>query len=224
MPPDQLQQRVLFRDSNLIILDKPSGLAVHGGPKTPEHLEAMLGALRFNLSHAPRLVHRLDRDTSGCLLLARHDKAVVRLNKLFAAGQVTKTYWAVLRGEPQQDSGVIDLPLAKISSVAEGWRMVVDPQGASARSEWQVLGRGEGLCWVELRPKTGRTHQIRVHCLSGLGAAIVGDPVYGDGIGRLHLHARAVSVPYWAEREPVQAEAPPPEHMLAALRSCGYRD
>jgi len=224
MSPDDLQALVLYRDSNLILLNKPAGLAVHGGPKTPVHLEAMLDALRFNLSHSPKLAHRLDRDTAGCLILARHDKALVRLGKLFTAGAVAKTYWAVVEGGPQDDQGRVDLPLRKVSTIEDGWRMIGDPQGQAAATRWQVKGRGNGMCWLELKPETGRTHQIRVHCASGLGSPILGDPVYGKSGVMLHLQSHAVSIPYWADRPPVQVSAPVPEHMRAALTACGWND
>jgi len=223
MTPDELQTRVLFRDSNLILLDKPAGLAVHGGPQTPVHLEAMLGALCFNLSQPPKLAHRLDRDTAGCLILARHDKALSRLGKLFTAGKVEKTYWAVVEGGPAADEGRIDLPLKKVSSAKDGWRMIADPAGQESVTRWRVLGRGQGLlCWLECRPETGRTHQIRVHCASGLGSAILGDPVYGTAGPMLHLQSHAVSIPYWADRPPITVEAPPPSHILDALTACGW--
>jgi RluA family pseudouridine synthase len=223
MSPDDLQALVLFRDSNLILLNKPAGLAVHGGPKTPVHLEDMLGGLCFNLSHPPKLAHRLDRDTAGCLILARHDKALTRLGRLFSAGAVAKTYWAVVEGGPDGDEGRVDMALRKISSAEDGWRMIGDPAGSAAATQWKVMGRGKGLCWLELKPETGRTHQIRVHCASGLGSPIIGDPVYGKSGPMLHLLSHAVAIPYWADREPIRVEAPPPDHMLEALKACGWK-
>lgn len=238
MTLDDLQALVLFRDSNLIVLNKPSGLAVHGGPKTPVHLEAMLDGLRFTLSRPPVLTHRLDRDTAGCLILARHDKAARRMGRLFSAGMVKKTYWAVIEGGPETDQGRVELPLLKVSTAKDGWRMTVDAAGQAATTRWRVLGRGRlgerDLCWLECRPETGRTHQIRVHCASGLPGglqgAILGDPVYGPAAAhraagdgeRLHLLSRAVAIPYWAERPAVEVTAPVPEHMRAALSACGW--
>jgi tRNA pseudouridine32 synthase/23S rRNA pseudouridine746 synthase/23S rRNA pseudouridine1911/1915/1917 synthase len=221
---EDLRARILHQDYNLLILDKPAGLAVHAGPQTPIHLEDMLEALCLGKPQRPRLAHRLDRDTAGCLLLARHDKALIRLNKLFTAGAIKKTYWAVVSGCPAEDSGQIDMALTKVSTKEDGWRMIADPvAGRAAVTDWRVLGRGTGITWLELSPQTGRTHQIRVHCASGLGCPIIGDPVYGPTPTRpLHLLARAISVPYWVERPPVTAEAQPPAHMLDALRVCGW--
>ena len=212
-----LESRVLYRDSNLIILDKPAGLAVHGGPRTPVHVEGMLPTLSFGLRQSPRLAHRLDRDTAGCLVLARHDKALSRMGRLFAAGRVAKTYWAVVAGRPDGESGSVELPLAKVTG-RQGWRMVGGPGGQAAVTDWRLLGTGDGVSWLELTPRTGRTHQIRVHCASGLGCPILGDPVYGTGDGGgLLLLARAVSIPYWVDRPPVAAVAEPPDHMQHVL-------
>jgi tRNA pseudouridine32 synthase/23S rRNA pseudouridine746 synthase/23S rRNA pseudouridine1911/1915/1917 synthase len=180
----------------------------------------MLDALRLDLPHAPRLVHRLDRDTSGCLVLARHHRTVRRLGRLFAAGVVEKTYWAVVEGLPAAPAGRIDLPLAKRIG-RTGWRMAPDPTGQAALTEYRVLGAGGGLAWLELRPRTGRTHQIRVHC-AVLGCPVLGDPTYGGGGAALHLHARAVAIPLHEGRPPVTAVAPPPAAMLTALRQCGF--
>jgi tRNA pseudouridine32 synthase/23S rRNA pseudouridine746 synthase/23S rRNA pseudouridine1911/1915/1917 synthase len=218
-----LAARVLFRDSNLIVLDKPAGLAVHGGPQTTVHVEAFLEQLRFTLRQAPRLAHRLDRDTAGCLVLARHDKALSRLGRLFGSGKVRKTYWAVVSGDLKEEGGLIDCPLRKVTS-RDGWRMTADPAGQAASTEWRCLGRSGSLSWLELHPLSGRTHQIRVHCASALACPIVGDPVYGGGQDRpMHLLARAVEIPYWADRPPIRITAPPPPHMIAALTACGWK-
>lgn len=216
---------VLHLDANLLVLNKPAGLAVHGGPKTPIHLEGMLDALRFNITQPPRLVHRLDRDTSGCLILARNDRAVSRLGRLFQAHLVEKTYWAVVVGDIVENQGVVDLPLLKQTD-RSGWRMLADPAGQTAISDWRVLGRGhlgsQALTWLELKPRSGRTHQIRVHCATGLGCPLLGDPIYGAGDGPMHLHAAKLSIPFWADRPAILVEAPPPDHMLAALSACGW--
>ena len=223
MTPHQLQSRILHRDAALIVLDKPAGLAVHPGPRTAESLERHLDALRFGNRERPRLVHRLNRDTSGCLLLARHAKAVRRLGRLFASAQVRKIYWAVVEGTPQSDEGVIDRPLKK-ETRREGWRMVTDPAGQRAVTRYSVLGRGDGIAWLELAPETGRTHQLRVHC-AGEGFPILGDPVYGSGTttAPMHLHARSIALPPRGTHAALTVTAPPSEHMMAALRKCGYR-
>jgi RluA family pseudouridine synthase len=228
--PNWLQDRILHRDGLILILDKPAGVPVHAGPGGGINLELYLEALRFGLPRAPTLAHRLDRDTSGCLVLGRHRKALARLGRLFAGGQVEKVYWAVVRGTPPEPEGRIELALKKRSE-QRGWWMQPDPAGQAAVTDWRVLGRardGGGLTWLECRPRTGRTHQVRVHCAE-LGCPILGDPIYGPRGGAgppppLHLHARAIAVPLYPNRAPVTAEAPPPAHMVEALRACGYGD
>ncbi|MFC3711937.1 RluA family pseudouridine synthase [Sphingoaurantiacus capsulatus] len=206
-----LGDRTLHIDAHLVILDKPAGLAVHPGPQTPRSLEDHLDELRFGFQRQPQPAHRLDRDTSGCLVLGRHPKATKRLGALFEAGAVSKVYWAVLSGIPDDEEGEIDAPLLKVSTQADGWRIVVDPKGKPAQTAWQLLDRREGKALVEFRPKTGRTHQIRVHA-AHLGHPIVGDPVYGKGAGLL-LHARSLTIPYREDGPPVEAKAPMPPTM-----------
>ena len=170
MTPDDLIQRLLHRDSDMLILDKPAGLAVHQAPGAGAHLESRLPGLSFGLKWTPKLAHRLDRDTSGCLVLGRHPAALRALNELFAAGKVDKSYWAVVAGGPAEEAGTIDLPLLKVHR-GRNWRIVADPGGQSALTRWRVLGRGDGFAWLELDPATGRMHQLRVHCESqGCGA------------------------------------------------------
>jgi len=209
MPMD-LTRRILKIDAHLLILDKPAGLAVHPGPRTPHSLEAHLMGLREGFVRSPQPAHRLDRDTSGCLVLARHPKALKRLTQLFEAGRVGKTYWALVDGAPEGDHGMVDAPLFKVSTAADGWRMVIDPRGKAARTRWQVLERGSRSL-IAFMPETGRTHQVRVHAAS-LSTPIAGDPVYGAGEGPMLLHAREVMVPYVEGGVPVTAVAPLPEH------------
>jgi len=215
----------------MLVLDKPAGLPVHAGPGGGPNLERLFDHLRFGLPRPPHLAHRLDRDTSGCLVLGRHPKALRKLGRLFADGKVEKIYWAVVTGQPAEETGRIDLPLAK-QERKTGWRMVVDAErGHPAITEWRVLGRGDGLAWLELRPKTGRTHQIRVHC-AALGFPVLGDPQYAAGgamppaapAAPLHLHSRSVRLPLYPSRPPVEVTAPVPAHMAAALAACGCAD
>jgi tRNA pseudouridine32 synthase/23S rRNA pseudouridine746 synthase len=218
--------RLLYRDALILIIDKPAGLPVHAGPKGGANLEASFEWLRFGLPQPPALAHRLDRDTSGCLVLGRHRRALARLGRQFASGRVAKTYWAVVAGEPPAESGTIDLPLAKRSTQQRGWWMKVDAEGQRAVTEYRLLGRAAGLSWLALHPLTGRTHQIRVHC-EALGCPVLGDPIYGkdhqpQGQQPLHLHSRAVSLPLYEGKPPVAAVAPAPAHMLAALIACGF--
>jgi tRNA pseudouridine32 synthase/23S rRNA pseudouridine746 synthase/23S rRNA pseudouridine1911/1915/1917 synthase len=215
-----LTERVLYRDGLMLVIDKPAGIAVHPGPGGGPDLESGFDALRFGLPHPPALVHRLDRDTSGCLVLGRHAKALRRLGALFAEGNVEKVYWAIVNGRPRQDEGRIEAGLKKLVR-GHGWRMVVDPAGRSAVTDYRVLRADESRTWLELRPRTGRTHQIRVHCAT-LGCPVAGDPIYGRGDGPLLLHARAVAVPLYPSKPPVAVTAPAPPHMLSALAALGY--
>ena len=206
---------ILFQDSRFVVIDKPPGLPVHAGPRGGASVEDAF-ALLSRRKDGPWLAHRLDADTSGCLVIALRRAALHAAQAAFAAGTVRKTYWAVVQGGPAADAGVIDSPLIKRSDAA-GWRMVIDAAGQAARTEWRVRGRAAGMSWLELHPRTGRTHQIRVHC-AALGCPILGDPVYAAGAGPLQLLARDIALPL---DPPVTATAPPPAHMQAALAACG---
>jgi tRNA pseudouridine32 synthase/23S rRNA pseudouridine746 synthase len=143
MTPDEMVSRLLYRDGLMLVLDKPAGFAVHRGPKGGESLEDHFDALRFGLPRAPALAHRLDRDTSGCLVLGRHRKALAQLGKLFKSGAINKTYWAVVEGSPEADEGRIELPLGRLDAT-RGWWMKHDPQqGQPAVTRWKVLGRSQ---------------------------------------------------------------------------------
>lgn len=212
---------VLHKDSCLLVLNKPAGLAVHGGPKTPESLEMHLEALRFGNRALPQPAHRLDRDTSGCLVLGRHAKALSRLGKLFEERLISKTYWAIAQGCPADTRGRIDLALLKVND-RTGWRMQTNAAGQQASTEYEVFGTVDGLSWIAFRPLTGRTHQIRVHAAS-LGCPLLGDALYGAGGQEpLLLHARQLLIPYHADRAAVRVEAPPPPPMLARLAAFGF--
>ncbi len=215
--PDWLRARLLHVAPEVLVLDKPAGLPVSA--RSGESLERWLPALRLGKRRDPHPAHRLDADTAGCLVLGRTAPMLARLNALFAERRVEKTYWAVLRGDLRGAAGVVDAPLRKVSTRERGWRMEVHPAGDPARTAWRVLGRAPGMTFVELRPETGRTHQLRVHC-AHLGAPILGDALYGGGAGTLHLLARGIALPL----EPaLRVVAPVPEHMRAAVAACGGR-
>jgi tRNA pseudouridine32 synthase / 23S rRNA pseudouridine746 synthase len=224
MTPEEMVARLLYRDGLMLVVDKPAGMAVHRGPKGGESLEDYFGALTFGLPRPPSLAHRLDRDTSGCLVLCRHRKALAELGRLFKNGRIAKTYWAVVERGPHEDEGRIDLPLGRLD-VTRGWWMKHDPAGQPAQSSWRVLGRHDGLCWLALEPVTGRTHQLRVHC-AAMDWPIVGDAIYGTaprtGGLPLHLHAREIVVPLYKKRDPVRITAPVPQHMAERLTALGW--
>jgi tRNA pseudouridine32 synthase / 23S rRNA pseudouridine746 synthase len=212
----------LYRDGLMLVIDKPAGIVVHPGPGGGPHLEHWFPLLRFGLPRPPALAHRLDRDTSGCLVLGRHPKALRRLGRLFVEGKVEKIYWAVVAGIPAEPEGRIEYGLRK-ETRGTGWRMIVDPAGQRAVTDYRVVGTAhDGRAWLELRPRTGRTHQIRIHC-AALGCPVVGDPAYGGPADSpLQLHARAISLPLYPARPPIAVTAPVPPHMLAVLARLGY--
>ncbi|MSO91724.1 MAG: RNA pseudouridine synthase [Acetobacteraceae bacterium] len=209
-------QKILFQDARFVVFDKPAGLPVHPTRRGGPSIEAFFPDISCR-KDGPWLAHRLDTDTAGCLLVALRKAALMAAQVEFVAGRVRKTYWAVVRGGPAKDSGEINSPLLRRTGPT-GWRMTVDPKGQRAVTAWRVLGRAAGITWLELRPRTGRTHQLRVHC-AALGFPIVGDPVYGDGVGQLHLLARALELDLGP---PVTATAEPPAHMRVALVQCGW--
>jgi RluA family pseudouridine synthase len=221
---ESLADRVLYRDGLILVIDKPAGIAVHPGPGGGPNLESAFDELRFGLPHPPALAHRLDRDTSGCLVLGRHPKALRRLGALFAGGEVEKVYWAVVDGRPPKVEGRVETGLRKISRDT-GWRMTIDPGGQKAVTDYRVLGIAEHCAWLELRPRTGRTHQLRVHC-AALGCPVVGDPVYGNSAAKepLQLYARSVKLPLYPARPRLEITAPVPPHMIKPLERLGYEE
>ena len=233
----ELEAMVLYRDAQVIVLDKPFGLAVQGGPGITRHLDGMLDGLRENGEPRPRLVHRLDRDTSGVLVLARTPGVAAKLAAAFRGRDVRKTYWAVVAGRPVPVEGRIDLPLLRYAG-GRGERSVPaardDEDAQRAVTDYRTLDHaGQKLAWMELSPVTGRTHQLRVHCVA-IGAPIVGDRKYHEpdqngafsaiveGLPeKLHLHARALDLPHPAGgRLVVEANLPP--HMRETFKTLGF--
>lgn len=232
-----LQRLVLYRDDQVLVLNKPHGMPVQGGPGITHHLDALLDALRFSAPDRPRLVHRLDRDTSGVLLLARTPGTAAKLAAAFRGRAVEKTYWAIVAGRPVPVEGRIDLPLRRIGG-ARGERSEIadssDPDATRAVTDYRTLDHaGRKLAWLELSPLTGRTHQLRVHCVA-LGAPILGDVKYArpdqnnafaatvSGLSdQLHLHARALRLPHPAGGT-LLVEADLPPHMTATFRILGF--
>ena len=209
------EDSVLFIDGEAIILDKPAGLAVHPGSRTRESLEDYLHHLRFGFHRQPQPVHRLDRDTSGCLLLSRNPKAHRAFHRAFEENKVAKSYLAVLDGVPTTNVGMVHLPLSKVSTAEEGWRMVADPEGKRAVTMWRQIEVRDGRALIQLWPQTGRTHQLRVHAATGIGVPIAGDPVYGAGKGPMLLHALSLQLDRGA-KPPVAATAPLPPTFIQA--------
>jgi tRNA pseudouridine32 synthase/23S rRNA pseudouridine746 synthase len=192
-----LEERILFVDGEAIVIDKPAGLPVDTPRAGGTSVESRIDELLLGFRRPPVPMHRLDRDTSGCLLLARNPKSRAYFQQAFEQGLVRKSYLAVIDGLTPGTEGVIDLPVAKFSTAETGWRMVIDDKGKRAVTRWRLVGSREGQSLVEFRPETGRTHQIRVHAARGLGAGIVGDPVYGraDPEQPMLLHALRLFVP-----------------------------
>lgn len=226
-----LLARVLYRDTDVIVIDKPAGLATQGGKGIARHLDGMLDALKFGAEDRPRLVHRLDRDTSGVLILARTAFAAGKLAAAFRGRDMEKTYWAIVVGLPVPLEGQIDLPLARIGGSQGARTKPVDRNAegaAKALTEYRTIDNaGRKFAWLELQPLTGRTHQLRAHC-AAIGTPILGDAPYGEdrayaeGFARqLHLHARRLTLPHPRGGSlSIEAELPP--HIKAAFTRLGF--
>ncbi|PHK96994.1 RNA pseudouridine synthase [Pseudoroseomonas rhizosphaerae] len=225
-----LEKLVLYRDDSIIALNKPHGLPVQGGPNIRKHLDGMLDALRFGHEERPRLVHRLDRDTSGVILLARDARAARHLAGAFRGRDAQKTYWALVVGQPRYEAGRIDMKLARVGT-GQGERTAPaeGKEGVPAVTEFSTVDVARRhATWLELRPLTGRTHQLRVHCTAALECPILGDGKYGgqaahlEGMSHaLHLHARALRVPH-PEGGTLEVSAPLPPHMVESFRTLGF--
>lgn len=223
---DAMHARVLYRNADLIVLNKPAGLPVHYGTGVTRHLDEALPHLAFELPDPPRLAHRLDRETSGCLVLGRHAAAATRLGRLFMAGRIEKIYWAVVYGRPRPVAARIDRPLRKIAGATKA-RMEVDPTGKPATTDYRTIAAGAEVSWLELRPLTGRTHQLRAHCAVS-GFPILGDPLYGPDpsapSGGMHLHAREIVIPWGRDAPAIRVGAPVPPVMARTFAACGFDD
>ncbi len=226
-----LKARVLYKDKDIIAINKPPGLAVQGGSGLRRHLDGMTEALRFGAAEKPRLVHRLDKDTSGVLVLARNAAAARELTRAFRSKKIRKLYWAVVAGVPRPSGGVVDLALAKLPG-RRGERVVAGArEGKKALTHYRLLDRAGGkAAGVAFEPLTGRTHQLRVHAVA-LGTPILGDGKYGGGeafikgvdiAARLHLHARAMRIPLPGGE--IDITAPLPDHMLETFKALGFDD
>ena len=207
---------ILFEDGEALVINKPAGLPVDRPKKGGRCLEDHFEQLRLGFQRDPSPVHRLDTDTSGCLLLARNPKSLKRFSKAFEDRVVEKRYLGILTGIPSETEGTIELSLSKISSAEKGWRMIAAKKGKPSVTHWKVIGQSGGHALVEFRPETGRTHQIRIHCEAGLGMPLLGDPVYGSGKGapRTMLHAAGLVVPR-EKKSMIEARAPMPRDFAA---------
>jgi 23S rRNA pseudouridine955/2504/2580 synthase len=223
------QELVIHRDAAALVINKPPGLATQGGTKTTEHVDGLLDALWFDAEGRPKLVHRLDKDTSGALLIARSSKAAAHFAKAFSSRTARKVYWALIVGVPSIEDGMIELPIAKQPGTG-GEKMHVDEkEGAAARTRYRVIERaGNTAAWVELQPYTGRTHQLRVH-MAAIGHPIVGDGKYGGREAfltgtisrKMHLHARRIRIDH-PDGGQIDVRADMPSHMTESLNNLGF--
>ena len=225
-----LRDAILHMDDDVIVLNKPAGLPVQGGTGLTRHLDGMLDALMFDEPERPRLVHRLDKDTSGVLLLGRTAKSTAKLTGAFRSRTARKCYWALVVGVPHPAMGKIDAPLAKMPGEHRE-RMAVDEDEGRHAVTWYrtVASAYKKAAWLELEPRTGRTHQLRAHCLL-LETPIQGDSLYGAGVEmltgggiskKLHLHARAIRLPH-PRGGMLEAVAPLPLHMESSFAAFGF--
>ncbi len=232
LPPDEArfaESLVIHKDNHALVLNKPPGLATQGGTGTTEHVDRLLDALWFEGEGRPKLVHRLDKDTSGALLVARNSRAAAHFAKAFSSRTARKAYWALVIGVPAIEDGMIELPIAKQPGTG-GEKMVVDErEGSPARTRYRVIEAAAQTCaWLELQPFTGRTHQLRVH-LAAIGHPIVGDGKYGGRDAfltgtisrKMHLHARRIRVDH-PDGGVVDMKAALPEHMAESLAQLGF--
>jgi 23S rRNA pseudouridine955/2504/2580 synthase len=228
----EIQSLVIHRDDWVIALNKPPGLAVQGGSGTERHIDGLLDGLRFGFEERPRLVHRLDKDTSGLLLIARTGQSAKRLSESFRDRETEKLYWAVVVGVPPRAEGAIDLPLAKRPGARDRETMQVDhEEGQKALTHFRIMDRaGNRAALLALWPRTGRTHQLRVHCAE-MGCPILGDRKYGGEEAelstiadsrRLHLHARRLTLPHPSGKGTLRVQAEAPAHFRRTIEAFGF--
>jgi len=228
---DFARSMVIHQDEAAFVLNKPPGLATQGGTKTTEHVDELLDALQYDMESRPKLVHRLDKDTSGALLIARTARAAAAFSKSFSSRTARKVYWALIVGVPSIEDGMIELPIGKQPGTGGEKMQVDEKEGSPARTRYRVIARaGNHAAWVELQPFTGRTHQLRVH-MAAIGFPIVGDGKYGGqeafltgGISRkMHLHARRLRVDH-PDGDRIDVRASLPHHFAESLRTLGFEE
>lgn len=213
---EELQSRIIYRDALLLVLNKPSGIAMHKAGVNLYNIEQYFPYLRFGLKNGPYLVHRLDRDTSGCLVLARNYFAARLMHRLFMEQKIKKSYLAWVHGLVAKDFGLIDIPLKKQSE--HNWLMMPHKDGVKAITYFEVILRVNHTSLLRLKPETGRTHQLRVHC-QYLGHPIIGDKIYNPitTTKPMHLHAHHIEIPLYKKKPPQLITSPPPPYMIDIL-------
>jgi tRNA pseudouridine32 synthase/23S rRNA pseudouridine746 synthase len=226
----EIQARVLHRDAGMLVIDKPAGIAVHVTGHDAVALDHSFHHLQFGLPRKPELAHRLDRGTSGCLVLGRHRQALIALGKLFEQQKVEKTYRAICHGVPAQAEGRIEKRILKTGQGSR-WRMVLDEAGQEAITEYRVLQSAAGYSEILFWPKTGRTHQIRLHAAFALGCPVLGDPFYAHASATplpfalpketMLLHAESVTLTVNANKPAITVTAPLPIAMREAKAALG---
>lgn len=226
-----IKARILYKDEDIIILNKPAGMAVQGGSNVHEHIDAMLDDLQFEAKEKPRLVHRLDKDTSGVLVIARNAKTTRKLGEAFQHGGVRKYYWAITVGVPELAKGKIDLALIRKGKAGNEKMVPDEEEGKYAITMYSVVEQaGKKAAWVAMWPRTGRTHQLRVH-MTAIGTPLLGDGKYGgknaflEGVKlpeQLHLHARRIIFQHPRTNKIIDVSAPLPQHMKETWKYFGF--
>lgn len=229
---DYIKDMVLYDDGDLVVFNKPAGLASQGGGGVEHHIDAFFPLLEKD-GMAPRLIHRLDRDTSGLLLAARSAEAVRRLGKSFKDRRIRKIYWAITKGAPVQNEGTVRAPIAKVSGPHKDKMVIDDDEGKFAETDFEVIERlGKAAAFVAFWPRTGRTHQIRVHAAEILECPVLGDEKYGGHVDealqdmelgdRMHLHARTLIFRHPLENKMLEFTAPLPPELLKSWKTLGF--